>query len=262
MDVINITFHQFIVFFIGFARIATILCTVPVFGYHSVPIPVKAGLAFFISWVLFPMIEAGDFLIPLSGIDFLPFVLIILREVLVGLIIGLATNFLFVGIQMAGELIGMDMGFGIVNILDPTTGENVSIIGQYKYIVSLLLFLMINGHHFLLNALRSSFIAIPLGGANFTQLIMKNIIAMSTDIFKIALQIGAPALVALFLTSFVMGIIARTVPQMNIFIVGFPLKISVGLVMIWVSIPLFAYVFVKLIDNLEISVMRIIQVMS
>ncbi|KPK96090.1 hypothetical protein AMJ80_02020 [bacterium SM23_31] len=259
MEIINITFHQFIVFFIGFVRIATILSTVPVFGYQSIPIPVKAGLAFFISWVLFPMIEAGDFLIP---IDFLPFVLMVLREILVGLIIGLAANFLFIGIQMAGELIGMDMGFGIVNILDPMTGEQVSIIGQYKYVISLLLFLAINGHHFLLNALRSSFTAIPLGTANFTQLITTNIIRMSTDIFKIALQIGAPALVVLFLTSFVMGIIARTVPQMNIFIVGFPLKISVGLVMIWISIPLFAYVFVKLMDNFEISVLRIIQVMS
>ena len=259
MEFQNITFHQFIVFFIGFVRIATILSTVPIFGYSSIPIPVKAGLAFFVSWVLFPLIEAGDFLIP---IDFLPFFVMVLKEVIVGLIIGLATNFMFVGIQMAGELIGLDMGFGIVNIIDPLSGDQVSIMAQFKYVISLLLFLIINGHHFLLNALRSSFIVIPLGTANFTSLVTDQIIAMSTTIFKIALQIGGPILVALFLTSFVMGIIARTVPQMNIFIVGFPLKISVGMLMLGLSLPLFTYVFGKLMDEFEMSILKIIQVMG
>ena len=126
----------------------------------------------------------------------------------------------------------------------------------------LLLFLIINGHHFLLNALRSSFIVIPLGTANFTSLVTDQIIAMSTTIFKIALQIGGPILVALFLTSFVMGIIARTVPQMNIFIVGFPLKISVGMLMLGLSLPLFTYVFGKLMDEFEVSILKIIQVMG
>ncbi len=132
MDISNITFHQFIVFFIGFVRVGTIIASVPVFGYSSIPIPIKVGLAFFVSWVLFPMIEAGQFSIP---IDLLPFVLMILKEVVVGLIIGLATNFLFVGVQMSGELVGLDMGFGMVNILDPQTGEQVSIVGQFQYII-------------------------------------------------------------------------------------------------------------------------------
>lgn len=259
MEITNISFHQFIVFFIGFTRVATILVTVPVFGYTSIPMPVKAGLAFFVSLVLFPLIQAGDFVIPL---ELLPFVMMVLKEVIVGLIIGLATNFLFVGVQMAGELIGLDMGFGMVNIIDPTSGEHISIMGQFKYVVSLLLFLILNGHHFLLNALRSSFVAIPLGTANFTQLVTTQIIMLSTTIFKIALQLGGPILVVLFLTSFVMGIIARTVPQMNIFIIGFPLKISVGMIMVTVSLPMFMYVFGKLVDEFEVSIMQIIQVMG
>jgi flagellar biosynthetic protein FliR len=163
---------------------------------------------------------------------------------------------------MAGELIGVDMGFGIVNIIDPMSGEQVSLIGQYKYILSLLLFLIINGHHFLLNALRGSFLAIPLGAANFRGMITDQIIFMSTEIFKIAIQISGPALVALFLTTFVMGIIARTVPQMNIFIVGFPLKIFVGLFMLAISLPLFVYVFGKLFGRFETSILSIIQFMS
>jgi len=255
----NLTFHQFIVFFLGFVRIATIVATVPIFGYYGVPVLVKAGLSFFITWVLYPLIDNGSFTIP---IDFLPFVLMIMKEVMVGLIIGLATNFLFIGLQMSGELIGIDMGFGIVNIIDPMTGEQVSLIAQFQYIVALLLFIIFNGHHFLLNALRSSFIAAPLGTAHFSGLITAQIVRISADVFKIALQIGGPAIVVLFMTSFVMGIIARTVPQMNIFIVGFPLKISVGLAMVWVSLPLFGYVFEKLFNNFQESIIGIIQVMQ
>ncbi|MFC1732804.1 flagellar biosynthetic protein FliR [candidate division KSB1 bacterium] len=259
MEYINITFHQFVVFFIGFIRIATIIATVPIFGFNSIPIPIKIGLSFFISWILFPMYEQGDFIIP---VDLLPFVLMCLKEVVVGLIIGISTQFIFIGIQMAGELVGLDMGFGMVNILDPTTGEHVSIIGQFNYLLAILIFLAINGHHFLLNALQSSFVAIPLGMAKFRHFVTTEMITMSKEIFIVAVKIGAPALVALFLTSFVMGIIARMVPQMNIFIVGFPLKISVGLVMIWVSIPMFGYVFTKLFGRLENSVIAVIQAMG
>lgn len=259
MEIINISFHQFIVFFIGFVRVATILAIVPVFGYNSVPIPIKAGLSFFVTWVIFPLIDGGDFTIP---VEFLPFVVMILKEVVVGLIIGISAQFLFIGIQMAGELIGLDMGFGMVNILDPTTGEQISIIGQFKYLLALLIFLVINGHHFLLNALHTSFIVIPLGTASLNQFITAEVITVSKEMFVIALKIGAPALVVLFLTSFIMGVIARTVPQMNIFIVGFPLKISVGLAMLGVSIPLFVYVFTKLVTQVEYSIIKIIMVMG
>ncbi len=259
MEYTNITFHEFIVFFIGFIRIATILVTVPIFGYSSVPGPVKVGLALFVGWVLYPVLDHGGFEIPT---ELLPFIIVALKEVVVGLIIGIAANFIFIGVQMAGELIGMDMGFGIVNIIDPMSGEQVSIIGQFKFILSLLLFLIINGHHFLLNALRGSFIAVPIGTANFTQFLTTHIIAMSTEIFKIALQISGPALVALFLTSFVMGIIARTVPQMNIFIVGFPVKIFVGMTIISVTLPLFIYAFGKIVDRFEVSLLKVIEVMG
>ncbi|MFC1513514.1 flagellar biosynthetic protein FliR [candidate division KSB1 bacterium] len=258
MDYTNLTFHQFIVFFIGFVRVATILVTVPVFGYQSVPSAVKAGLAFFVCLVLFPTIEATDFKVP---IEFLPFVLMILKEVVFGLVIGIAANFLFIGVQMAGEVIGLDMGFGMVNIVDPMSGEHVSIISQFKYIISLLLFLTINGHHFLLNAIRTSFMVVPLGTAKFTGMLSTQLVTMSTDIFKIAIQIGGPVIITLFLTSFVMGIIARVVPQMNIFIIGFPLKIGVGFIMIWASFPLFAFVFGKLVNKLEFSVLRMIDIM-
>ena len=209
---VNISLHQFIVFFLGFVRIATILCTVPIFGFNAVPNTVKAGLAFLISLILFPVIEAGEFKIP---VDLWPFILMVLKEVLVGLIIGIATAFLFIGIQMAGELVGLDMGFGIVNVLDPLSGEQVSIMGQFQYVLALLLFLSIDGHHFFLQAIKATYDVIPINGAVFAGGISGKLVQMSSKIFIIAIKIGGPALAALFVTSFVMGIIARTVPQIH-----------------------------------------------
>jgi len=254
----NFSFHQFIVFFLGFVRIATILCTVPVFGFNAVPNTVKAGLAFLVSLVMFPVIETGGFLVP---VDLWPFMLMVLKEVIVGLIIGLSTAFFFIGIQMAGELIGLEMGFGIVNVLDPISGQQVSIMGQFKYVLSLLLFLMIDGHHFFLQAIKATYDVIPIGGAVLSKMVTGKIIEMSGKIFIIALKIGGPALAALFVTSFVMGVIARTVPQMNIFIVGFPLKISVGLLIVGLSLPLFIYVFNKFFEVFKRDVIQIIQIL-
>ncbi|RKY89480.1 flagellar type III secretion system protein FliR [candidate division KSB1 bacterium] len=254
----NLSFHQFIVFFLGFVRIATILCTVPVFGFNAVPNAVKAGLAFLVSLVMYPIIDAGNFRIP---IQLWPFIFLVLKEVTVGLIIGLSTAFLFVGIQMAGQLVGLDMGFGIVNVLDPLTGEQVSIMGQFQYVLALIIFLLMDGHHFFLQAIKASYDVIPVGGVVFSKMISGKIVEMSGKIFIIALKIGGPALAALFLTDFVMGIVARTVPQMNIFIVGFPLKISVGLLIVGLSLPLFIYVFDKLVEVFKHDVVQLIQIL-
>ena len=254
----NLSYHQFIVFFLGFVRIATILCTVPVFGFNAVPNTVKAGLSFLVALIMFPLIDAGSLKIP---VDLWPFMLLVLKEVVVGLIIGLSTAFFFVGIQMAGELIGLEMGFGIVNVLDPISGEQVSIMGQFQYVLALLLFLLIDGHHFFLQAIKATYDVIPIGGIVFSKMISGKIVEMSGKIFIIALKIGGPALTALFITSFVMGVVARTVPQMNIFIVGFPLKISVGLLIVGLSLPLFTYVFNKFFEVFKHDVVQLIQIL-
>ncbi len=255
----NISFHEFVVFFIAFTRIATILAVLPIFGFNGTPSLAKAGMSFLITMVLFPLVSQGDFVIP---IQLLPFIIMILKEVIVGLIIGFTANFLFVGIQYAGELIGLDIGFGIVNIVDPQSGEQVSIIGEFLYVISILLFLIFNGHHFFLEGLNYSFEVIPINTVEFSEAFIHHMIKMSSNIFMIALKIGGPILVATFTTSFVMGIIARTVPQMNIFIVGFPLKIAVGFIMLISTMPFFVFIFEKLYHLMQNDISNIIKMMS
>lgn len=239
----NISFHQFIVFFIAMTRIATITFTVPFFGFEAVPGQLKFGLAFLITLILFPFLEKVQTTIPQ---DMLPFIFMLLGEVLIGLVIGFASAILFVGIRYAGTLIGLEMGFGIVNVIDPQSGEQVSIIGQLKYLLALLLFLAMNGHHFLLELIQLSFQAVPAAGGIFQTDAVRQIMNLSSDIFVVAIKIASTTFTALFLTSVVMAVVARLVPQMNVFIVGFPLKISVGFIMMFLSLPFFMYAFGKM----------------
>jgi flagellar biosynthetic protein FliR len=253
----DVTFHQFILFFIIFVRIATIVVTVPFFGFEAVPLHVKAGLSALLSILIFPFVDNVGVRIPT---EFVPFVIMIMNEVIIGMVIGFAANILFVGVRFAGELIGLNMGLGIANIIDPLSGEEVSIIGQLEYLLAILLFLCINGHHFLIQALKLSFDIIPVTKTFYSAITVKKLISMSGEIFTVAVKVGSTTLGALFVTSFIMAILARTVPQMNIFIVGFPVTISVGFVMILVSLPFFVYIFNKFYYVFERDIIELMKI--
>lgn len=253
---INISFHQVIVYFILLIRVATIVVTVPFLGFESIPLQVKAGLSLVLALLLFPVIDQSHLRIPL---EMVPFIVMVMNEVLIGMVIGFVMGIIFVGVQFAGELIGMDMGFGIVNILDPQTGEQVSLLGEFQYLVALLLFLSFDGHHFILQILKLSYEAVPIMGDNYTPSVVSQIVTMSNQIFSIGLKLGATALAALFITTVIMAIVSRLVPQMNIFIVGFPLKISVGFIMLVVSFPFFAYMFEKLYMVFQRDIVKMLQ---
>ena len=256
-DLTNISFHEVIVYFILLVRIATMVVTVPFLGFEAVPAQVKAAISFLLTLLLYSVIDKSQLKIPL---DMLPFIIMIINEVLIGLVIGFVMGILFAGVRMAGTLIGLDMGFAIVNVLDPQSGEQVSIISQFKYIVALLLFVSFDGHHFVLRILKLSYESSPITGDNFSPAVISEILTMSGKIFIIGLKLAATALAALFLTSVVMGFLARMVPQMNIFIVGFPLKISVGFIMLIISMPFFLYMFEKLYHIFQRDVIRIMQI--
>ena len=179
-----------------------------------------------------------------------------------GLILGFVVLLLFIGIQFAGQLAGLQMGFGIVNVIDPQSSEQVSIIGQFLNILAILLVLTLNGHHLILQGLVHSFEVVPLGGIEFKEVVMQKLVVLSNEVFIIAIKISIPVLLSLFLISVAMGILARTVPQMNVFIVGFPLKIGVGMAMLALSLPLFQMVLVKMFNTMGPNLSTLLSRMS
>jgi len=168
-----------------------------------------------------------------------------------GVALGFAVLLLFVGIQFAGQLVGLQMGFGIVNVIDPQSSNQVSIIGQYLNILAVLILLTTNGHHMILKGLVSSFDVVPLGGVELKASVAAKMIVLTSQAFIVAVKIAAPILLSLFLVSVALGILARTVPQMNVFIVGFPVQIAVGLTALIVALPMFFVLLGRLMGSLE-----------
>ncbi len=150
----------------------------------------------------------------------------------------------------------------IVNVIDPQTSAQVSIIAQFQNIITLLIFLIIDAHYWFILSIAKSFELIPLLGFCFTDSLMESIIRLSCNMFDIAAKLAAPIIAALLFTSVALGLIARTVPQMNIFIVGFPLKIAIGLLGVGFSLPLLSYMLRNLFQEMGENIMVLLRLMA
>lgn len=234
MASIHIPLAQIQLFFLIFLRVSIILVLLPIFDSRAIPPILKVGLSLAVTVLVFPLLGPAE--APLIT-ETLPFVLGAFSELSLGIAIGLAVRLIFTGIQMAGQLAGYQMGFAVVNVMDPMSNSQVSIIAQLNYLVAVMIFLSINAHHWFLYALAESFTVIPPLNFRFGEPMVHQIITLASDMFGIAIQIGAPVMVALLLTTVALGLVARTVPQMNVFIVAFPVKIVVGFIFIMLTLP-------------------------
>ena len=246
MDFSQYTLTLVEAFLLVFFRVAALVAFAPVLGDQNVPKRVKIGLALVIAGVVFPLVAIPAAELPRT---ILAFGVAVAREVLIGLAAGYAIQIIFAGVQTAGQIVGFQMGFGIVNVIDPQSNLQVSIIGHFLGLLALMLFLALNGHHAVLRIMDMSFRVVPLGQAQLTGLVWSKLLRMSGDLFAIAVKLGAPMIAILVLTKVALGLVARTVPQMNVFIVGFPLGIAIGLLSIGVSLPLFGLVFRHMLES-------------
>ena len=239
--------EQFHIFLLVLLRVGSVLAVAPIFGHRIYLGRAKVGLALMVSFIAFPLVADSGLQV---SEGFFPYALMMVSEVVMGLVLGFAVLLLFIGIQFAGQLAGLQMGFGIVNVIDPQSSEHVSIIGQFLNILAILIVLTVDGHHLILQGLVHSFEVVPLGGVELKEEIIEKIIVLSNEVFVIAIKISTPILIALFLISVAMGILARTVPQMNVFIVGFPVQLAVGMAVLIASLPLFYVLLDKSINLL------------
>ncbi len=233
MNMLNITAAEIETFIFVFLRVGAIVVTIPIFGSTSAPARVKAGLSLMIAFLIFPFVE----MVPPPP-EILPLIVRMLGEVMIGIIIGFAGSLIFAGVQMAGQLVGFQMGFAIVNVFDPVTSSQVSILAQFQYLFAVLLFLALDGHHVYLSAVADSYRLVLPFGFEFSGELARSIAGLAKGLFIIAVKVAAPAVAVLLMVDIGFGLIARTVPQMNILIVGFPVKIAMGLIGIGLALPL------------------------
>ena len=258
MDIVPEIYGKIQQFTLIFLRVGAIIVLAPVFGSRNIPLQLKAGFSLVLSLMLVPVVSP----VSMSHLTMAEFVMLVGKEILVGIFFGLVTMLVFVGIQIAGRIMGMQIGFGIVNVIDPQSQTQVSIIGQFKYIIAILLLLSFHGHHLIIQGMVESFRLFPVDVVVFPHVDSGKFIELTSTMFSIAIRLGAPVFVIMFMVSVALGLLARTVPQMNIFIVGFPIKIGVGLLALTYSLPMFAVVFRKLWDEMITDLLVLIKAMG
>ncbi len=239
-------------FLLILVRVTSFFLMMPLFSYRSIPTAAKIGLGFFMSLIMVFTIDA-----PVLEIDSHYFLLII-KEALVGLLIGFIAYLILSAIQIAGGFIDFQMGFAIANVIDPQTGAQSPLMGQYLYTIGLFFLLTVNGHHLLLDGVFYSYQFIPLeqpwisfGNENMAEYVVKAFNSM----FIIAFQMSIPVVGSLFLVDIALGIVARTVPQLNVFVVGLPLKIGVSFIVLLAVMSIMLLVVSQLFE-LMLSTMR------
>ncbi|GIP43752.1 flagellar biosynthetic protein FliR [Paenibacillus sp. J45TS6] len=245
-----------------FCRITAFFVVAPVFSTPGVPQIFKIGLSVFITIIVY-LTFGTDQVIAMDA----AYVLLIFKEVLMGLLLGYVALLMITAIQTAGAFIDIQIGFSMANVFDPMTGTSVPLTGNLKYAFAILLFLTMNGHHRMLDAIVYSYRWVPLAGNDIFQAfsdgsVAELLIRAFAQAFMLAFQMAAPLVVALFMTDVGLGFLARTAPQFNVFVIGVPLKIIVGLAMMLLVVPGFLYIFENLFGVLFEAMQGVLEVVG
>jgi flagellar biosynthesis protein FliR len=214
-------------FMLTLFRVSLIVFMLPFFGGDGAPVPVKAALCLVLALGIWPTLAIPGELFPGHPISLL---LMLAGELIIGLILGLIVILLFAAVQTGGQLIGFQMGFAMINVVDPLTGTKEIVTSHFLYMVTLLVFLSLNGHLHMLKGLALSFEHVPPGGLLITPSLVKGVISFSAQMFVLAIKIASPVMVALFLVDLALALVAKAAPQMNVLFVGFPIKVTVGFI--------------------------------
>jgi flagellar biosynthesis protein FliR len=233
-SLMNLILQRMDIFLLLAVRMLGLFTTAPIWSNRLVPVQMRVALAVAAAVVVAPLFR--EFPQPES---LLSLGLLAARELLVGMAIGFIAALAFAAVQLAGELMDINMGLSMINVLDPMTNTQMPVMGNFLYILSILIFFSINGHHMLLQSILDSYALVPMGKAALSTTLSQSLIVMAARLFVIGFKVAAPVLAALFLTTIALGLLNRAVPQMNVFVIGMPVQLGVGIFMMMVVLPLY-----------------------
>lgn len=240
-------------------RIAGLFAALPLFGGRRLPTRIKVVAVLAITIVCMPVLKLTP--PPLSQ-NSLDMALLILREVLIGLTLAYLTQVIFAAVEFSGQIIGLQMGFNISSVIDPAMGNQTQIMSVLQSLLATLLFLSLNIHHAFIRAIIESFHIIPLGGWQMNEALLRFLLQVTADVFVLGIRLAAPVMVTLLLTSVVLGIMARAFPQMNVFMVSFPLNIGLGFLVLGMTLLLFFHVLELAFGNLATQTITLFRLMG
>jgi flagellar biosynthetic protein FliR len=254
-----ISLPQVEIFLLILARVAGLFIEAPILSAKSIPTTVKVCLAIWVSTVLW-------FVVPVRALpdSMLTFSIAIFIEVFIGFIIGYVSALVIQSAQAAGDILDMQMGLSIANVLSPTTGQMTSITGTLMFMIALIAFLLVNGHHMVFSAIHQSFVAIPI--ITFIDFSKPGLLLQMLDLLKFfwisTVQLCAPMLLLIFLSDFAFGIVSRVAPQVNVFMLGFQVKPSLGMFGLVLIAPLIINHITTLIGTMGNQIAQTLFILS
>lgn len=246
MEVTDVQISEYVTIYAWpFLRIAAFLIALPVVSSGIVPAYIKTGLAIFIAILIAPGLPRHEF-IDVFSLDGL---IISVVQIIIGLALGFIVKIVFSAMETGGYVIGQTMGLGFAQMNDPANGVTVPVISQFYTVLATLIFLILNGHLIMIDVLASSFNIIPITAYSQLSDGVWKLILWSGWIFTGAVLIALPAVGALLLVNIAFGVMMRAAPQLNIFTIGFPISLMLGLLFIMFTLPVFSNQFISILDN-------------
>ena len=255
----DILIADFITGVMIFIRIAALLSFTPFYNSDSIPLLLRLGLALILTYTIFFNVNPYPFQ---PDESFILLVIYVFKEVIVGITMGFTLNLVFQGISFAGLLVGRDMGLAMSSMFDPVSGVDGNVIATILSMAAVIVFILIDGHHFVVQSLAYSYKVIPIGAFEITESAFDLIVKFSGSIFILSVKIASPIIVAYFLIHIASGIIARVSPSFQVFFVLLPLKIGLGLFLLVLVMPLYIYLFRNLIYEYEDKLLELVKVMG
>lgn len=230
---------EIFLFALVLCRIGGLFAALPLFGGRRLSNRFKVVTIVAITLVCYPVLNLTPPPVPR---DALTLGILVAQELLIGLTLAFITQIIFAAVEFSGQLLGLQMGFSIASVIDPNLGTQVQIMSVMQTLLATLFFLSLNIHHAFIRAIVDSFSIIPIGGWTMSEALIKFMVTTASDVFILGVRLAAPVMVTLLLTSVVLGIMARAFPQMNVFMVSFPLNIGLGFFILGATLLLFFHV--------------------
>jgi len=259
VDIQLIPVDQFQTFLVVTSRVAGFIGAIPVFSSAQTPMRVKTALVFSIALMFFPLMSGT---MPEISFSPLPFLFLILSELLLGLLLGLTARLIFTAVEFGATVIGYQMGFAAANVFDPQNERQVALISQFQNVFAILIFLAINGHHIFLQTALMSYDLLPPGQLDFSGEAIPYLMQLSSYMFILGVKFSAPVLAVLLLSGLILGILARVFPQLNVLLLSFPINIGTAFIVIALTLDMSSVIISREFDALGERILTILNFLA
>lgn len=259
MSVIDKISTEYIWLLLVFMRIIGIFIIAPFYSSAKIMSQLKVGLTLLLSVVVFFSYDFSNLVKPELDVMYIS---LIFKELAIGLFLGFILLLYFSIFNMAGNMIDAQIGFSMSSAFDPMSNSNVTVTANLYYTSAMLIFFSINGHHWMIESMVKSFDILPLGNVNVKWGLVEQFISNFSEVFELSFKVAMPIMVTIFIANVTLGFLAKTVPQMNVFVVGMPMKVAIGLVLLTLTAPLFVKTASKIFEITEFEFLELLKHMK